>query len=41
MEAVDEGLLNLRVLTLGDRKGVARLPRAKRRTILEQWLAIS
>lgn len=39
MEAVDEGLLYLSVLTLGEiRKGVAALAPGKRRTRLEAWL---
>jgi toxin FitB len=41
MEAADEGLLYLSVLTLGDiRKGLASLPQGKRRTHLEAWLEI-
>jgi len=39
MEAADEGLLYLSVLTLGEiRKGLAGLPQGKRRTQLEAWL---
>ena len=39
MEAADESLLYLSVLTLGEiRKGVAGLPQGKRRTQLETWL---
>ncbi len=39
MEAADESLLYLSVLTLGEiRKGVAALPQSKRRTHLESWL---
>jgi predicted nucleic acid-binding protein len=41
MEAADESLLYLSVLTLGEiRKGVAGLPQGKRRTQLETWLEI-
>ena len=41
MEAVDEALLYLSVLTLGEiRKGVAGLPQSKRRTHLESWLEV-
>lgn len=41
MEAVDESLLYLSVLTLGEiRKGVAGLPQSKRRTHLESWLEL-
>lgn len=41
MEAVDERLLYLSVLTLGEiRKGVAGLPQSKRRTQLETWLEL-
>jgi toxin FitB len=41
MEAVDESLLFLSVLTLGEiRKGLAGLPQSKRRTRLETWLEI-
>jgi toxin FitB len=41
MEAADEALLYLSVLTVGDiRKGVAGLPQGKRRTQLETWLAL-
>lgn len=41
MEAVNEALLYLSVLTLGEiRKGVAGLPQSKRRTQLETWLEI-
>jgi predicted nucleic acid-binding protein len=39
MEAADETLLYLSVLTLGEiRKGLAGLPQSKRRTHLEVWL---
>jgi predicted nucleic acid-binding protein len=38
-EAVDENILYLSVLTLGEiRKGIAALPQSKRRTRLETWL---
>jgi toxin FitB len=41
MEAVDEGLLYLSVLTLGEiRRGVAGLTQGKRRTHLETWLEV-
>lgn len=41
MEAADESLLYLSVLTLGEiRKGVAGLPQSKRRTQLETWLEL-
>ena len=41
LEAVDERLLYLSVLTLGEiRKGVAGLPQGKRRTHLEAWLEV-
>jgi predicted nucleic acid-binding protein len=41
MEAADESLLYLSVLTLGEiRKGVAGLPQSKRRTHLETWLEV-
>lgn len=41
MEAADEGLLYLSVLTLGEiRKGLAGLPQSKRRTHLEAWLEV-
>ena len=41
MQAADESLLFLSVLTLGEiRKGVAGLPQGKRRTQLETWLEI-
>ncbi len=41
MEAADESLLYLSVLTLGEiRKGVATLQQGKRRTRLETWLEI-
>jgi predicted nucleic acid-binding protein len=41
MEAADEGLLHLSVLTLGEiRKGAALLPQDRRRTQLETWLEI-
>ena len=39
MEAADESLLYLSVLTLGEiRKGVAGLPQSRRRSQLEAWL---
>jgi len=41
MEAADEALLYLSVLTLGQiRKGLAALPQGKRRTCLEAWLEV-
>ena len=41
MEAADETLLYLSVLTLGEiRKGVAGLPQGTRRTRLESWLEL-
>ena len=41
MEATDETVLNLSVLTIGQiRKGVAGLPQGKRRTHLETWLEV-
>src|SRR5260370_22756196 len=41
MEAAEETLLHLSVLTLGEiRKGLAGLPQGKRRTHLETWLEI-
>ena len=41
MEAVDEAMLYLSVLTIGEiRKGVAGLVQGKRRTHLETWLEI-
>ena len=41
MEAADESLLYLSVLTLGEiRKGVAGLPQGKRQTQLEMWLEV-
>src|SRR5271163_533822 len=41
LEAVDEGLLHLSVLTLGEiRKGVATLPQSRRRSQLETWLEV-
>jgi len=41
IEAADESLLYLSVLTLGEiRKGVAILPQSKRRTQLESWLEL-
>lgn len=41
MEAVDEALLYLSVLTLGEiRKGLAGLPQSTRRTRLETWLEV-
>jgi predicted nucleic acid-binding protein len=39
LETVDEALLYLSVLTLGEiQKGVASLPQSRRRTSLESWL---
>jgi predicted nucleic acid-binding protein len=41
MEAADETLLHLSVLTLGEiRKGIALLPQSRRRTHLETWLEL-
>ena len=41
MDAADEGLLYLSVLTLGEiRKGVASLAQGRRRTHLEVWLNV-
>jgi predicted nucleic acid-binding protein len=41
MEAAEETLLHLSVLTLGEiRKGLATLPHSRRRTRLEAWLAV-
>ena len=41
IETVDEALLYLSVLTLGEiRKGLAGLPQSKRRTRLETWLEV-
>ncbi len=41
MEAADEALLFLSVLTLGEiRKGLAGLPQGRRRTHLETWLDV-
>jgi len=41
MEAADETLLYLSVLTLGEiRKGLAGLPQGRRRTQLETWLDV-
>jgi predicted nucleic acid-binding protein len=41
LEATEESLLNLSVLTLGEiRKGVAGLAQGKRRTQLETWLEL-
>ena len=41
LDAVDEGVLHLSVLTLGEiRKGVAALPQNKRRAQLETWLEV-
>jgi toxin FitB len=41
MEAADETLLYLSVLTLGEiRKGLAGLPQGRRRTRLETWLEV-
>lgn len=39
MEAADENLLFLSVMTLGEiRQGVAALPQSKKRTQLETWI---
>src|SRR6202022_1026644 len=41
MEAADEAMLYLSVLTVGEiRKGLAGLPQSKRRTHLETWLEV-
>ena len=41
MEATDEGMLYLSVLTLGEiRKGLAGLAQGRRRTHLETWLEV-
>ena len=41
IEAAEEGLLYLSVLTLGEiRKGLAALPQGKRRSRLETWLEV-
>ena len=41
MEATDEAVLYLSVLTLGEiRKGLAGLPQGRRRTHLETWLEV-
>ena len=41
IEAADESLLNLSVLTFGEiRKGIAALSQGKRRTRLETWLDV-
>jgi predicted nucleic acid-binding protein len=41
IEAAEEGLLYLSVLTLGEiRKGLAALPQCKRRSRLETWLEV-
>ena len=41
LEAADEGMLYLSVLTLGEiRKGLAVLPQGRRRTRLETWLEV-
>jgi predicted nucleic acid-binding protein len=41
LEAADESLLYLSVLTLGEiRKGIATLPQSKRRAQLETWLEV-
>jgi predicted nucleic acid-binding protein len=41
MEAADESMLFLSVLTMGEiRKGLAGLAQGKRRTILETWLEV-
>jgi predicted nucleic acid-binding protein len=42
MEAADEGLLYLSVLTVGEiRRGIAGLPQGKRRSHLESWLEVA
>src|SRR5579862_8584389 len=41
MEAADENLLYLSVMTLGEiRQGVATLPQSRKRTRLETWLEV-
>jgi toxin FitB len=41
MEAADETMLSLSVLTMGEiRKGLAGLAQGKRRTLLETWLEV-
>jgi toxin FitB len=41
IDAADEGLLYLSVLTLGElRKGIAALPASKRRVRLESWFQV-
>jgi predicted nucleic acid-binding protein len=41
MRAVEESLLYLSILTLGEiRKGAAMLPQSRRRTYLESWLEL-
>ena len=41
IDAADESLLHLSVLTLGEiRHGVAALPQSKKRTRLESWLEV-
>src|SRR5689334_22120850 len=41
MEATNENLLYLSVLTLGEiRKGIAGIPQSRRRTQLETWLQL-
>lgn len=41
MEATDEGLLHLSVLTLGEiRKGIAGISQGRRRTQLETWVEV-
>ena len=41
MDSVDETLLYLSVLTLGEiRKGLVKLPQGRRRTQLETWLEV-
>jgi toxin FitB len=41
MDAADETMLNLSVLTVGEiRKGLAGLPQGRRRTNLETWLQV-
>jgi predicted nucleic acid-binding protein len=40
-DSVDEGVLYLSVLTLGEiRKGLVTLPHGKRRALLERWLEV-
>jgi predicted nucleic acid-binding protein len=41
LDAADESILYLSVLTLGDiRKGLAGLPQSRRQTLLESWLEL-